>query len=893
MYPQAMNNYPIAGQPQNVTQSGVPYNDIRQYLYNIAAQNANKDIFTHTLYNELVGPGNNGLSGKMDQLVNIAAVTLDYDFFYNNKRDLNTLVHEIVTEAYWCAWSNMGTYYPQMLNDPSLNQDRHLLEQWNQHMRNRLAMLQQAGLLNNNPVQNVQPWNTAAGAMPGVNQGYSGYQPQGYQPTHTVREYNRPTGGGYTGSYGRGGYTEGYGAMVNPNHQTRQFPTYGNQPGVSSQALQGNQQGYQNNAGGYQSVRIKPNGDTCYRNNGLTAALADYQSGTTVLPQEQQGYQPTQAIQQPAKSEWSSNYQGSGLTAAVVQQEQQANNAGYQPFETSSLRDINTVPEKKSVLPRPVEEWVNDEPVTQVTWQAKPSESGKVFDFTDEKQLTEAFKEIQQRDAATEGLRDDEVRVLTKKEVHAALAKGFKFEPPYQAMRCGNPFKVALHCILTKNNEIRQIITQLGEPMRLSAHLDILKPVRESKEVQRDPTKGKTYIVSTLGGVEYNRFAQSAVVLRDNMKAVAEAPEEEKEKLIDEAFDKYKEQVEKDLKDDYSGLTRARHENPDMDEDGFTLPEALGGNELSKIAVKTREERIVGEELDEILNTGAVSDNTSTLLINDVLTDSPTTTDVARLNNYTKTSVIKTFNSPAELKAVQEALYPFFKDNDTRVELEDGEKVEAQATIYSGWLRDHEEEIPVDVWLFINDRATETVNNYLKYSYQSNITIDSFAEDYEDLIAVVQREAKPNYRMILAHIDALVHQVVRVFVKQGDISAKDANDIDYMPLRALMIEENYREYHVPSVSSSIGLHEKETDVDFDSYNSVFAMCNRLTLDQLFSHYRRDEEGILPITSVYVSTSEGRRYRVYPVTVSLQQEYDPSTGEPLADRFILVRMENYI
>jgi len=76
MQPQ-WNNAPLANQPANVTQTGIPFDQIRQDLANMILQNGSRDALAQALYNDT--SFNNFQSGALDKLVTAVALTVDYD----------------------------------------------------------------------------------------------------------------------------------------------------------------------------------------------------------------------------------------------------------------------------------------------------------------------------------------------------------------------------------------------------------------------------------------------------------------------------------------------------------------------------------------------------------------------------------------------------------------------------------------------------------------------------------------------------------------------------------------------------------------------------------------------------------------------------------------------
>ena len=73
MQPQ-WNNAPLANQPANVTQTGIPFDQIRQDLANMILQNGNRDALAQALYQDT--SFNNFQSGALDKLVTAVALQI-------------------------------------------------------------------------------------------------------------------------------------------------------------------------------------------------------------------------------------------------------------------------------------------------------------------------------------------------------------------------------------------------------------------------------------------------------------------------------------------------------------------------------------------------------------------------------------------------------------------------------------------------------------------------------------------------------------------------------------------------------------------------------------------------------------------------------------------------
>lgn len=864
-----MNNYPIVGQPINQTQSGVPYDVLRQHLANKIAQHANQDIFTNTLYREAIGQTNNWMTGKMDSLVNITGITLDYIWTVSNRtRPPHELINEAVEDAYWCAWASYAIHpnTRHLVGDPSLASNRQSLDQWVARFQQNIATFEGMGLLTNNAVQNVPAYQTPSfqyGAPPGYNpQPYmqqSSYQQSSYRNTPTQMSngypYNNPQQG-YMGGHGNYATTMSQHGGVSSAYTTQ--PTSGT---LYSQSYQ-NQPQYNPNSSGLLSMDDL---------DDTKAALAERNQANTA-----------QSTAQPV------SYDPRDYT-------------GY-----ADISNVNQVPEKRVVMPKQPHELYESDVVTPTKVESWDGIPVKEIDLTNEKQMTQLFTKVVTSEACKLNLHEDEVRALTLQEVRTAVKRGTRFEAPYTSMLALSPLNYHLHCILTDKGEIRQIPTKMGEPMRLSAHLDVLKPIRERNEVKRALHPHRTYLNTTIGGVVYDRFKQAKVVLSEGLEELEKLPQDTSSddcrKVVQEIFTNFQKQILKDIEDDKTGRSAFIEENTTIDEETGDIiepPEFLIPEETKALRREMAENNIQTITAQEELITPSVLDSISATLADKVTNFDPELLDSSTIQTLRQNRFVSLFNDPEKRRSVLDTLQPFHRP-------EEGRRVELDSYKLYKKLVALRDKLPVEIFTRIDNRATQLINDMLPHVFKlPNISIDSFTEDYADLLATLpdlvldnaedRSKAKRGLDWGMGYMDIILRNALATFESLSDFTVPYANE-DMVDLRAITESVSVRQVLIPELSAALGLTEKFNTVTGDDFTGVYGIVT-LMMHELFSSIMSEESeagNVTPYAALYLTTLDDVHYRIYPVCADyVPDEDDPHKEHRITDKFVLERLPQII
>lgn len=919
----AINNYPIAAQPANTTQCGIPLaqlrNDLAAKIVN-AVNNNPHDVLAMALYRSCVGDNQNWMTGHLDKLTNTLQITVDFMWRQNPQQDINQTYNLALDEVYGCAWSNQFNLHPQLQNDPAVQNSRGLINQWLNVMNQRYQQFNQAGLLTNQPVQNTGYWNT-----PSFQHGIPGNP--GVRPIPTTTHYQN-------GGMQTSGYTNGY--LNNGLHQqpqpglgqvgfttTPSRPAFNNHLHQSSSGSGLDQDDKIERLKREYAEKMKTYTGPTDKWGRPTEDVDAYSQGTAQQPVQQVQHTAQQpnnvadyvAIKERLRREALEKEASFSEAASLVQKTQTT-----MPY-ADSLNHINQIPEKPSIvqsLKQPhqtnrmptgdatVVKYGQEQlaPTTAVEAFAAAgipqeliNQSKQMFEqsvktgivehqITETDELTRIFGEMLREEdksnpKGTKGLLDDEERCLTDKERRQLYNQGVEFEAPFRAPITAHAIHNALHAVLLKNGKVRQVITPISEgvEMRLPAHQDILAPLREDKSVQRDPNRkkhisGRLETVSTMGGVVYDRFAVSKQMLFDNLKLVlSEKDEEARNLLLAKAFDKFDEQVQKDLFDEASGRTQYRAlNNIGDDEDDFEHPIFDDPEELQRRAdADNRIERVeVAEEVFSVDSVGGVE--TATLL-DDVVNNNPVTQDRSKVGTFRQTRVLHVFNNIKEAELVRQELADFYwKEEPDSTE----EKERLDGKSYALRLRDRREYIPVYLWEKLNNRLTEYTNDCIRYILGiEKLRIDSFADDYEDLLTFLYKDGETkqlylynprydNLEMAVGVMDSFIVLNARCLhdVDEYKVTDEEGNEVDVINARAICAVEHMNVLSVSNLARTCGVNGNITLINQDSEYGLWAQTKEICKDAMASRNSRIKYKH-PIQGMFVKFADGNTYRIFP------------------------------
>ena len=907
--PVMMNAAPIASQPINTTQCGITYDQLRNDMANYIVAHQNDDVAALQLAKDSAGIHQNWLTGKMDSIVNMFGVTMDFMYSQTPGMDFNQMYNSALEEVYRCAWANMMELNPSLFNDPSIAPKAGIVNEWNQIKVTRYNTFKQLGLVNNNPVQNVQPWNTT---------GFANGIPQIRHPVANI----------------------GYPTMQKPIQpaQLTMAPKFvsSNRPGYAQADFQQNTSRSNTETTDQRAARIyreiKQNeeryahlGDDVVRDKYGNIMFDEYGNpilrvGSKSNPDVHNKYTSNQQhVNQPQHADISNINQVPHRPSVFESMKHPSESvrdrlAAINPdaYQEAMRRQENTnqqLNQNTAVTNEaPVSTWMSQaKPSTtaNVTGVAdvKPTYDVKTFDLSDVEHTAAVFKQIIQNDAkenpgTASGLQADEVRYLTLQERGEFYKKGVKFEYPYTAPIACQPALYAVHAILTVNNTVRQVVTPLdeldGAEMRRPAHEDIFADLRKDPAVTRDPNATKhntsTYMETTIGGVVFDRFKQSKVVLAEGLKLAVDSTESdtpERKEAVYKAFDAYQEQIEKDHYDAVSGLAQHRILNP-IEEGEEDFEDPIMGAEETDRRYKFASTLVRPEESDDIIAVGGLTDVMSRFMLDEITTNTPIEEANSKLVTYSQTQVLRVFNHPKELEEVKDKLKRLHWETEiTNKEEQNNFSAEKMAEV----LLEVRDEVPIQIWERLNSIATDEVNLAIEHILGiPRLTIDSFAEDYADLIVYLAEHFGdvPNISPAVATMDNNVCIALQRLHATDEYVAEDENGLDLVQLRTLTAVLHHRVLHLPITSKSIGFTEDEIIVTRDLDNGLFNICEDMIRDQLASRVSRIKHKC-PINGNYVAFSDGRIYRVF---ARIGENATATTSaDNLLERVAFVRMYN--
>lgn len=892
--PQGMNNYPIQGQAPNMTQSGVSFDYLRQLLANklntlAAKQDAQDNLLLMRLYQEAVGPYNNFLTAIMDDMVEMASVTLDYLMLVERQfTDINAAIEEAVKDALWCTWSNQSNVYPNLMTENFRRRYGEHIKNWENQRHRRLNQFHNAGLLNNYAPQNVNAWNTNAGVMPGQMNPMVGQPP--------MRNMN-PNQGLNPQSFHNGQMvprTPGYRPMANTGYRPVNQQTTHYQPntGMNGWRNQGQQNPSQSNG-----MRYKPNGDPYLRRNPVDEKLEELEAkrqntSTSSYQPQTQSYQPTQTTHTAQQHGWGE----------------------------VDLSNVNQVPPTRKVLPDSVTTGTRikqpDGSVFETDWVAtSPRREGIVeTDFSNVEQLTERFaqaknpsqvtQQVANTPSPTEGLKDDEVKLLTRSELRALLAQGKRFEPPYLFERGADPFLKHKFFILLKNGYIRQEVYDLGAPMRFDVHFDVLRPTREDPVFKNNPLNKKLFHTSTIGGVEFDRFKQSKIVLRQGLKKSYAEPDPVKAKeLKRQAYRDYEKQIALDNEEYITGRATLRHlypedpNLPDEEQEWRKHNSEEREKQMREMHDKYIEHFGVSNEKVEVIVSGGLYDNQTARILDEIRDEIPESDNV-KTTTFSHNTVAKVFNNLEEKEKVEEVLRPFYQDYMST----EGEEIEPIPYLnmfrLSEVLKEAKGKIPVDLWQRLENKGTALLNAGLRYSFGLTIAVESFTEDMKELMGVLYGKFKdrPNFEAAMLYLHNHVVSGLATLTHDAGVVIEDAEGHDVLNDRVVMTTELYRETLIPKLSSEIGLNGEEVIITKDDTSPLYEEANRLVVAQL-GQFLNGANGQLSIGGVYITTLDGVKYRVYANPMNNKDRFEEykegEENKPFSITYTLVKVPVFI
>lgn len=826
------NNAPMANQPQNITQTGIPYDSIRQDMANIIMQRGGNDILAQTLFNET--SFNNFQSAAMDKLAVAVSLTVDFMARQNPQAPLQQIYQQALEEVYNISWATRIQKYPEIVNNPANAQLVNYCNQMIELGKQRRAQFQQAGMVQQQPVQPVQPYQ--------MNNGFNnGYRQYG--------QYQRPAGAN----------------TPSPmyNNQQSQIPQHGNQ--------------FNN---GFRQSGFKVEDDTPPRldnidSNALAKALSNSKFG--------------KPIEEPTSMTSSSNGQQS---------------IKMPNLPNGSLANTNNVVYGQQVLqPQPLE--LGKEEIEPRIYPA----SENIRSYIQEVDITSPsfWAEVQQEEMAEKqdidsrrlGLKEDEVRYLSKSEAKALLDLGYTCEKYHPfILISADPMINALHYILTTDNKIRQVVTRLdknGVQMERSIHDDILKPIRESDMIKRAIKEGRhrRFVTTTMGGVEYDRFKTSRIVLPEILKTTMQRIEEQslegkaKQDAIDEAFDKYNRTVEKELEQDYNGVAQYIANNTPEDSEDDVLP-----NEID-LPMEEREERMNGRlqqypevKHDDVTTLTSVFETTHRRNMDTLVENTPDIQDAVIHDVFEPNEIVRVFNYPQERRTVLEAMDKFvWMTNPTDEYLKESSK----PTDYSKALLDIKDKIPADLFERFNLYGSSIVNKSIKYIFGSKATLDDFSLDYNDFLDWVRNNDKLKNKMMgIAFIEVLLSSNMRCLTTTPDLKANESG-VDMIEQRALVAMKCFQNTTIPVVSTQLGVNREDTTITKATHPEIFDIVHRCFQEQVLSgEYSDRSKPYAPIAGSYITFSAGEKYRIWPA-LQLSEE----TEEFDIDTFALEYLGNNI
>lgn len=827
MQPQ-WNNAPLANQPANVTQTGIPFDQIRQDLANMILQNGNRDALAQALYQDT--SFNNFQSGALDKLVTAVALTVDYDARTNPNTPLQQLYSNAIREVYDIAWAARIQNMPQIANDPNNAQLVQYCNQMIQLGNQRKQLFQQSGMLAQRPVQPVQPWQ--------MNNGYNnGYQQYG--------QYNRaPTVGATSPS-----------PMYQPTG-----PQY-------------NQTSYYNN-----------------RNDDVSDAHTLRTVNTSDLAKSLKGtkYGGGSGVTQQPTPTYQANTTSNNFTPTVPAGSQPVRNMPVLPNQTLKSDD-NIVYGQQMLTPQPLSQGSEQETLLPTMEEIRNHIQRVDISsptFWAEVQQSE-YAEQNKIDPRKLGLKEDEVRYLTKNEARALIKQGLRCEEYHpMILISADPLINALHFVLTKDNKIRQVITRLDEngvQMERSVHDDILAPIRNSSRMKQIIKEGKhrRFMTTTSGGVVYDRFKTSRIVLPEALKEASRRILEEKlegeakQKVIDEAFDKFKKTFERELEQDYNGVAQFIANNTPEDSEEEVLPTEIElPTEEREERMKNRLEQYAEINTGEIITLTNVFDTTNRRNQDTLTENAPLIQDSVIHDVFEPNEIIHVFNTPEERRKIVDVLKPLYWSTEPDKDyFEELKKFDPEQ-----FMKQLEGKVPSELYERFNIYATNAVNKGIKYIFGADATIDNFAQDYGEFMDWVRNNNKLiNKVYCIAFLELNLRYVLHSLTDTPDISLKES-DIDLIAQRAIVRMNCFQNTSIPVTAYQLGLETADTTINATSHPEVFNIVrDRYQLQALSSDYNEEDRAkdrpYAPITASYLTFAAGEKYRIWPALQLVQEKED--------------------
>lgn len=935
--PAQYGGYAQAAPPVNTTRSGISYDQIRTDLANTLNFRKENDVAARALFAECAGMANNFLTGRMDRMVNMCAITTDYLWYQNQYIDINQHYGQAIEETWRFAWVTTIQNTYNMINDPSLNNERANFQNWVNQMNNRFNELSNSGLLNhqqppayhqpmpNNQFVQQQPFNqpqaypryqSAMNTPATMNNGQTWHynQQNNQQMQMTWNQPRQPYTAGisttqnFNGNQQQVSFAEAHKSSGSTAGTTRLTDIYSIKLSPELEEKRRRWKGPLDRYGNPDYTKIEElnlNEDGTPKDGSLSYADKQAQQTETqaVSTEKRYTYQndsehPLRALVPPeAMERWNQRV----LAETPPGQKPK----GYVPM-MEQVDNINTVPEKRTVIP------------AAFTATPRGAEAVREVDITDEKTMTQIFSQVVKEETKTAGLLPDEVCTLDKDEVHRLWQKGYKFEQNPQAPVTGNPFHAYIHYTLLTNHQIRCIVTELKdeETMRLSKHQCILAPLRQDEPLKQNTNAPKTWMVTHKGDQTFDRFTASAVKLADELRAqeeklkAEETPQEERQQIVDDAYEEFEKQAQVDFRDYHDGfqswaaIELAEREEMQVDK-SKPLPtyDELRDDPLFTQDMKDRifERNMLNVDavyLSEVMEANG-PEAAVTKLQQAVISETvPELEDQTRIAVFKERGIFKLFNNPRKLREVKEVLQLFFWNTNM-----DDDDIEFQKAIsprlLAEFLRKGIDDIPMDIWVRLNTLATRYVNDTLKYTLCDTISIDSFAHDWEDLRAYYSTPESlakfPNIDTALGIMGCnliLELQILFDFNEEefeGSDQYVDEFGINHMEQRALTYTRPFEQAMVPTYSTASGLTQEIEVITEKSNRSLYRLCTSMAVDQIKSRLARHRADA-PISRLFVAFNDGVIYRVYPRCNDVSEAVDKATASPeeLVPAFTLVR-----
>lgn len=899
-YPQqGMMPYPTMGAPVNVTQCGVPFDQIRNDIINMIVNNANRDNGFRTLTTECMGPNQNWQSGRLDAITERAAVLLDL-FTLQHKQPIEQSYPMAIDEAVNCAWAylisqyNMGTDATVQANIQQINHYIGILNSRGQEL-NSLNMNTGYSPVQQNLGYNRNMMNPNMGNVrqqqPMVNQRMPG-QPmmgnQGYQPG-----YNQM-------------YQQGQPAYANQSGNWQSTPYNGQNYGV---------QGYNNQMQrpGINSLYTSGNSTHNQTQTGFTGSSSD-----ATLNRLKQQYQ--------AKAGQKLDHYGFPIEdddAPATETTQ------HNPLDSARLRDMNQVPPKQSIMPSLPNNQSNDNGYTASTGRMEISDNkftgygvpamkdnmpGQILhqttvnspiqsvDLTDKNVLREHFGEIKRQEVLEQGrekgLLDDEVKTLTMAERDKLLKAGHKLEDGTLAPLAADPNTRHLHLILLTNGKIRQLVSTRGDStMRLDAATDALEPIRNSAIINASPNVHRNWTTTTLGGVEYDRFKLSKVKLQEGLDLALKHKAKDRQEYIDKAYRAYDKQIKLDLEHAYLNVGKeAVLALEEAEKEGKTLSQSDLNeyykpapfdpeNEQGQIKKEKLKTEIPIKRHTEAMLPVGLCDIRSILNELALVNNEPVIDDTVEQVMVKHEEIVRVYNTPEEREeAVKLFDKLFFKSTDKP---DDESSKNASGLVLWHYINDNKDKYDPAMLTELKVKTTNYVNDLLKYVAGLDWTIDCFLTDYPELMIELDNGGYKDYMAIT--LDALVGLYIRTFDNSTNVSPND-KQFDMGKQRALIKRYYTNWYKVPTIATAAGICGDVATISVDSHKDIFDVLAKDVTDMISSRINRDKYD-KPVVGLFVNFLDGNTYRVYP---NFSGKDHPCESTNLyIDRLTLVRVKPII